>query len=209
VSLPCRKVFQVFHLRAGGNVLNFRSLTQLQCAYISRHRPAIHRGQLRRVIRHGAVAVRHHVEVVADRLCEPDLVVKIGGRFVTSLDDSSEAVADPRMAGRAIDIEALLAALEHIESHRKRHQVLLFAIAVCALHHAGVEVAVLAQLAAGHSVHHLRARAAMVGKHLRPALRNQLGLVLHVLAAAGKEHHRRKTGGCNAAARKPPRCAVS
>jgi hypothetical protein len=41
------------------------------------------------------------------------------------------------------------------------------------------------QLAAGHSVGHLRTRAAMVGKELRTALQANLWLVLHILPATG------------------------
>jgi hypothetical protein len=33
----------------------------------------------------------------------------------------------------------------------------------------------------------------MIGKHLRAALRADLGLVLHILAAAGDQHQRNRT----------------
>jgi len=42
-------------------------------------------------------------------------------------------------------------------------------------------------LAAGHGIQHLRARAAMVGEEVSTALREHLGLILHVLPAAGNE----------------------
>jgi hypothetical protein len=50
------------------------------------------------------------------------------------------------------------------------------------------------QLAASHGVHHLRTRAAMIGKHLRPALRKDLWLVLHVLPAAAEQQKRCQAG---------------
>jgi hypothetical protein len=94
--------------------------------------------------------------------------VEIGGRLVAAVNDLAQAVAHARVAGRAVDVEALLAALEHFHGHREGHQVLLFAVAVGALHDAGVEVAVFAQLAARHGVQHLGTRAAMVGEEIVP-----------------------------------------
>jgi hypothetical protein len=80
-----------------------------------------------------------------------------------------------------------LPALKHFHSDREWHEVLLFTVSICALHDAGVEVAVLVKLAAGYGVEDLGARAAMVGEDFRSALWNHPGLVLHVLAAAGNE----------------------
>jgi hypothetical protein len=45
------------------------------------------------------------------------------------------------------------------------------------------------ELASGHGVKNLGTRAAMVGEEVGAALRNHLGLVLHILAAAGEEKH--------------------
>ena len=71
--LRVARSFRFLHLRARRHILRRRRLAQLQCANVRRHRPAIRRRQLRRVVRHRAVAVRHHVKVVRDRLrtCAP------------------------------------------------------------------------------------------------------------------------------------------
>ena len=44
-----------------------------------------------------------------------------------------------------------------------------------------------AQLASRHGVRHLRTRAAMIGEHLRAPLRDELGLILHILPATGDQ----------------------
>src|SRR5271166_3438459 len=95
------------------------------------------------------------------RLRETHLIVQICGRLVAAIDDCAKAVAYARVARRAVDVEAFLAALEYFHSDRERQLVQLFAIAVGSLHYAGVEVAVFAQLAAGYGVHDLRTRAAV------------------------------------------------
>jgi hypothetical protein len=50
------------------------------------------------------------------------------------------------------------------------------------------------ELASGHSVKNLGTRAAMVGEEVGTALRNHLGLVLHVLPAAGEEKNCGESG---------------
>src|ERR1035438_6185296 len=82
--------------------------------------------ELRRIVGHGAVAMGHYVEVVRDGLREAHLVVQIGSRLITALDDLAEAIAHARVAGRAVDVEALLAALEHFHRYREGHYILLF-----------------------------------------------------------------------------------
>ena len=120
--------------------------------------------------------------------------MKIRGWFVAALDNLAQPVAHPRVARRAINVEALLAALQHRERHRERHLVLLFAVAIGALNHAGIKVAVLVQLAAGHGVGRLRPRAAVVGKEIRAALRDDLRLVLHILPATHDKQEGSETG---------------
>jgi len=92
--------------------------------------------------------------------------------------------------GSFFENPALLAAFEHFHGDGEWERVLLFAIAVGALDHAGVEVAVFLKLTAGNGVDNLRTRAAMVGVEVGTALGDHLGLVLHVLAAAGDERDR-------------------
>src|SRR6516162_5697648 len=97
------------------------------------------------------------------------------------------------MTWRAVNIEPFLAALEHFDRDRERQLVVLFAIAVRALRHAGIEVGVFLQLPARNRVDDLRSRAAMIREYVGSALRDDLRLVVHVLAAAGNENHRRKS----------------
>ena len=175
---------EVLHLCARGHVLRRGRLAQLQSADVSRNRPAIRWSQLRRVIGHGAVTVGHYIKVVRDGLREAHLVVQVSGRLVAALHNFAFTVAYARVAGSAVNIEPLLAALKHFHRDRERHHVLLFAVAICAQYYAGVEVAVGVQLAAGDGVEDLRTRSAMVGEYVRSALRDHLRLVLHVLAAA-------------------------
>jgi hypothetical protein len=126
---------------------------------------------------------------VRERLRQADLIVEVSRRLEAALHNLAQAVAHARVARRAVDVEALLPALEDFHGHREGHFIQFLAVAVWPLHHAGIEVRVLVQLAAGHGVQHLRTRSAMVGKEVRAALRNHPGLVLHVLAAAGGEEH--------------------
>src|SRR5580704_15832267 len=112
--------------------------------------------------------------------------MKIARRLVAAIDNHAQPIAHPRVAGRAIDVEPLLPALQHLDRCRKRQGILLLAI-----YKAGVEVLVLVQLIAGNRVEHLRPCRAPVGKKLRLALRNHLRLVLHILPAAGGKQQRR------------------
>src|SRR5207248_228816 len=100
------------------------------------------------------------------------------------------------VARRAVDVEPFLSALEHIHGHREGQLIVLFAIAVGALRDAGVEVRVFAELAARNGIDHLRPRAAMIGEEVRAALGDDLGLVVHVLAAAGDQQERGETEEC-------------
>jgi hypothetical protein len=50
------------------------------------------------------------------------------------------------------------------------------------------------ELAAGHGVKNLGPRAAMIGEEVGAALRLHLGLVLHVLSAAGEKEQARDSG---------------
>ena len=102
------------------------------------------------------------------------------GRLVASLHNHSGAIAHPGVAGRAVDVEPLLAPRQHLHGNRKGKRVGLLAF-----DQAGVEKAVFAQLAASDRVRDLRPNRAAIGKEGGAALGNEFGLVLHVLAAAG------------------------
>src|SRR5206468_2360536 len=112
-ALACCHILQVLHLRARPHVAILGSLAELQRAYIGGHCPALRRRELRRVVRHGAVPVSHYVKVVRQRLRYAHLVVEIGGRLVAALHNFPQAVAHPRVARRAVNVEPLLSALEH------------------------------------------------------------------------------------------------
>ena len=62
-----RDIRKRLHLRARGNIRRRRILAQLQRPDVRHDRPAVCRRHLRRVVRHRAIAVRHHVEEVAQR----------------------------------------------------------------------------------------------------------------------------------------------
>ena len=77
----------------------------------------------------------------------------ISSRLVAALHNHAVTVAYARMAGGAINVEPLLAALEDFEGDRVRHRVLLLAV-----NEARVEVLIFIQLAASDRVLDLRAR---------------------------------------------------
>src|SRR5271169_6787811 len=84
------------------------------------------------------------------------------------------------MTRRAIDVVALLTASQHLHGNRERHQVGFFAV-----DHAGVIEAVFAQLSASHGMRDLGSDRSSVSEESGAPLGNELGLILHVLAAAG------------------------
>ena len=130
----------------------------------------------------------HHVKVMAQRLCTANLVVEISSWLVTALDNRAQSVAYPRMAGGAIYVEALLALLQDGESCREGQLITLFAVSVRPGDRTGVEIAVFLQLPARYSIFNLWPGRAMVGKEIRAPLRDELGLVMHILPASDSEH---------------------
>jgi hypothetical protein len=67
-SAPRQWLFSSWTCAPAGTSCGRGRLAQLQRTDIGRNCPAIFRRQLRRVVRHCSIAVRHHVEVVRDRL---------------------------------------------------------------------------------------------------------------------------------------------
>ena len=118
--LRSRNILQLRHLRPSRNVRGSSTLAQLQGPDICRHRPAILRRQLRRVIRHRPIPVRNHIEVMAQRLRPPYLVIQIASRLISPLHNRTQPVSNPRVARRAVDIEPLLTLLQDRQSRRKR-----------------------------------------------------------------------------------------
>jgi hypothetical protein len=89
--------------------------------------------------------------------------------------------ANPIMAGRAKNIEALLSAREHGESHRRRKPIDRFpSLFSC------VQVFIAAQLASGHGAFHKRSRGATVVEKGAASEGLVAGLISHLLLAAGK-----------------------
>src|SRR6185503_1797199 len=102
--------------------------------------------------------------------------------------------AGSRVAGRAVDVEALASALEHSVCHGER-EARADGLAVTAC----VEQRVLAQLAAGDGARQELARSAVVLEEGALLERLVLGGVVHVLAArrdesrsADRQHECRK-----------------
>ena len=105
-------------------------------------------------------------------------------RTVATLHDHSFAIADARVAGRAINVEALPAPRQHIHGYRKRHIV---AGIVAKL--AGVEIGVVMQLSACHGALDRRASRSEIGVKVALGKRLEARLIVHILAAACQEQH--------------------
>ena len=102
--------------------------------------------------------------------------------FEAALHDHSITVAELGMTGRAVDVEALLAARQNFRGDRERQVV-----AVVAADPAGIEIGIRVQMSASHGAFDNGPRRALVGIevafHQGPLVR----LVLHVGAAAGHQ----------------------
>src|SRR3981189_112677 len=126
------------------------------------------------------------MEEVAQRSRLQPRRVEITRLHIAALDDHAHAIAHARVTRRAVDVVALLPALQHLERSRKRHPIAFFAV-----DQTGIKIAVLTQLIARHRILHLRTHRAAIRIKSRAALRKELRLVLHVLAAAGQNQRRR------------------
>src|ERR1700721_330759 len=114
--------------------------------------------------------------------------MKAAGLHKSTLDDHADAVAHTRVARRAVNVVPLLPALQHLHRHWKRKTISLFSV-----HQTGIEVRVFVQLVARHCVLNLRTRRPAICIEIRTALRNELGLIMHVLPAAERKHR----GNCS------------
>ena len=103
------------HGLPGGHVGHGGILAQLQGADIGHDAPAIARRNLRSIVGHNAVTIGHDVEEIPQRHFAQALGV-IGRRLArkTARRHRSVAIAQARVAGRAIDVEALAAALQNL-----------------------------------------------------------------------------------------------
>ena len=100
-----------------------RVLAELQRSDISYDRPTIARLNLRRVIRHGAESIGHHVEEISQRRLAQPLDV-IGRRPAEpALWDHSVAIPEPGVTGGAINIEPFTAASQNFLANREGHEI--------------------------------------------------------------------------------------
>src|SRR6187402_3837870 len=184
-------VFELFHLRARLDISRSCMLRKLQSADVRCNRPAIFGCDLRSIIRHRAVAVRHHAEEVAKWCGAQAVRMEVARRTISALHDDATAVADARVTRRAVDVVTLLSSLKKLRVDREGH-----AVAFLAANHAGQHIAVGIRLRASNGVLHLWAHTAAVGVERAPALGVKLGLVLHVLTATGQESSGRDGRSC-------------
>jgi hypothetical protein len=98
-------------------------LAELQRADVRDDVPAVARRHLRAVIGHSSEPVRHHVEEITRfHLPEPIAVERLRLR-IPSLHDHAAAAAGAVVAGRAVDVETFLSAIQHFLRHRERQLV--------------------------------------------------------------------------------------
>jgi hypothetical protein len=133
------------NLLTGWNIRLGGVLAQLQGSYVGRDCPAVLRWNLFRVVGHVAKTIGHDVEEIADWGLPQTLGVVRRRPLKTTLYNHAVAVAQFRVAGRAVDVEALLSARHHLVGNGKRHVV-----AVVAAYLAGIEVGVGLQMPARH-----------------------------------------------------------
>src|ERR1700730_383941 len=96
-------------------------LTQLQCTDVGHNAPAVARLNLLRIVWHCAEARSHYLEEITEWSFSQSLGVIRRRVLKATLNNHSIAIAKPRMAGRAINIKTLSAALQNFVRNRKRH----------------------------------------------------------------------------------------
>jgi len=132
-----------------------------------------------RVVGHGAKTIAHDVEEIADRGLAQTLGVVRRRVFEAALHNHAVAVTQFRVAGRTVDVEALLSARHHLGGNRERH-----VIAIVAADFAGVEIGVGLQMPTRHRALDNGSCRTFIGVEIVLAQRAIVGLVLHVFAAA-------------------------
>src|SRR5271170_2766660 len=91
-----------------------RLLAQLQSLDVRHNRPTIRRSDLRRVIRHRAVAVRDHMKEVSQRRALEPRRMEAPSLRVPALHNHPYPVAHTRVAWRAVNVVTLLSTLQHL-----------------------------------------------------------------------------------------------
>src|ERR1039458_9851181 len=110
-------------LLTGWNIRFGGVLAQLQSTNVGGDRPAVLRRDLSGIVGHGAKAIGHNVKEISDRGLAQTVRVVRRRALITTLHDHAVAVAEFRVAGRTVDVEALLSARHHLGCHRKGHVI--------------------------------------------------------------------------------------
>src|SRR5207249_10032640 len=120
-------------------------------------------------------------EMPHGRRSQPVLVIR-RRTPVSTANHEAVALSRPAMAGRAVDVEALLAARHHGVINRERKDV-----GVRAVQLAGVAQRVVAQLPARDGARDERPRRSVVAEESRLPERGVLRLVVHILTTGGTD----------------------
>ena len=139
---------------------------------------------MRGIIRHSAEAVGHHVEEISEGRLAQALLMKSRWLLVSALRNHALAIPHARVAGGAINVEALAAAAEDLFRHWKRHVVARIGADL-----AGVEIRVLMQLAAGDRAFDRGTGRAQVSIKIAHRIGLEARLVVHVVTATGENKH--------------------
>ena len=153
---------------------------QLQRANVRGDRPTILDLDLRRVVGHRAETVGHDVEEMADRRRAQAIVEKRRRMPIASPDNHAVAKAGAAVAWRTVDVEALLA-----PRHQRRVTANGNTVASAPFTLPVYNKRVFVQLTARDGARHGRPGRSVVGEKRGWTQRNVLGLIVHVLAAAG------------------------
>jgi hypothetical protein len=170
-----------------GHVGQRCALAVLQGADVGDDRPAVLRVHLGAVVLHPAESVGDHIEVVAGRLVAHLLVVERRRRPQAALHDHAVAHRRAAVAGRTVDIEPLVPALQHLVRHLEREL-----IDELAVHLPGEHQLVVVQVPARDGALDQRPHAASVGERVGFLVRIDARRVVHVLTAGRGKHDERQ-----------------
>src|ERR1700722_5975949 len=111
-----------------GNIRLRRLLAQLKRFDVGHNRPAVRWYNLRRIVRHGTVAVRNHMKEVAQWRRLKPCRMEAAGLGIPALHNHPNPIAHARVARRAVNVVTLLSTLEHLHGDGKGHSLALFTI---------------------------------------------------------------------------------
>src|SRR5579864_6687008 len=118
-------------------------MAQLERAHVRDDPPPVLDGNLRLVVRHRAEAVRDDLEEIPRRRLTQPVDVVVGGLLEAALHDHAVAFARSAVARRAVDVEALLSAIEIRARDRERKERRDLAVDA-----AGIEELIVVEMAA-------------------------------------------------------------